>query len=57
VGPTAGLDNTENRKFLTLPGLELQPLSHYTDCDIPLLYVVICSHGSKYYVRIWSSGI
>jgi hypothetical protein len=26
VGPTAGLDNVEKRKFLTLPGLELRPL-------------------------------
>jgi hypothetical protein len=27
VGPGAGLDDVEKRKFLTLPGLELQPLS------------------------------
>jgi hypothetical protein len=27
VGPKAVLDNTEKRKFLTLTGLELQPLS------------------------------
>jgi hypothetical protein len=27
VGPRAGLDNLEKRKFLTLPGLELWPLS------------------------------
>jgi hypothetical protein len=26
VGPRASLDDTENRKFLTLPGLELRPL-------------------------------
>jgi hypothetical protein len=26
VGPRAGLDDVENRKFLTLPGLELRPL-------------------------------
>jgi hypothetical protein len=26
VGPRAGLDNVEKRKFLTLPGLELRPL-------------------------------
>jgi hypothetical protein len=26
VGPTAGLDAVEERKFLTLPGLELRPL-------------------------------
>jgi hypothetical protein len=27
VGPRAGLDDVEKRKFLTLPGLELRPLS------------------------------
>jgi hypothetical protein len=26
VGPTAGLDDVEKRKFLTLPGFELRPL-------------------------------
>jgi hypothetical protein len=26
VGPRAGLDHAEKRKFLPLPGLELQPL-------------------------------
>jgi hypothetical protein len=26
VGPRAGLDEMEKRKFLTLPGLELRPL-------------------------------
>jgi hypothetical protein len=37
VDPTAGLDNVEKRKFLTIPGLELDPLvvqlvaSRYTD--------------------------
>jgi hypothetical protein len=28
VDPRAGLDEVEKRKFLTLPGLELQPLGH-----------------------------
>jgi hypothetical protein len=28
MDPRAGLDNVEKRKFLTLPGLELRPLSH-----------------------------
>jgi hypothetical protein len=28
VGPRPGLDNVEKRKFLTLLGLKLQPLSH-----------------------------
>jgi hypothetical protein len=32
----AGLDDLEKRKFLTLPGLELQPVaSCYTDYAIP----------------------
>jgi hypothetical protein len=26
MGPRAGLDDVEKRKFLTLPGLELRPL-------------------------------
>jgi hypothetical protein len=26
VGPRAGVDDVEKRKFLTLPGLELRPL-------------------------------
>jgi hypothetical protein len=38
VGPRAGLDDVEKRKFLYLPGLELQPVaSRYTDCAIPAL--------------------
>jgi hypothetical protein len=36
VGPRAGLDNVENRKFFTLPGLELQSLGRPT-----------CSHSLK----------
>jgi hypothetical protein len=35
VGPRAGLDDIEKRKFLTLPGLELRPLGRYTDCATP----------------------
>jgi hypothetical protein len=30
VGPIADLDDVEERKFLTLPGLELRPLSSPT---------------------------
>jgi hypothetical protein len=30
VGPRAGLDDVEKRKFLTLPGLELRPLNRPT---------------------------
>jgi hypothetical protein len=41
VGPRAGLDDVEKKKFLTLPGLELRPsvnhpvASRYTDYAIP----------------------
>jgi hypothetical protein len=28
VGPRTGLDDVKNRKYLTLPGLELRPLGH-----------------------------
>jgi hypothetical protein len=28
MDPKAGLDDVENRKFLTLPELELRPLGH-----------------------------
>jgi hypothetical protein len=56
VGPGAGLDDVEKRKFLTLPGHELdsllvQPLSRYIDYTAPTIrrrkymkqiYVVIC---------------
>jgi hypothetical protein len=41
VGPRAGLDDVEKRKFLTIPGLELWPpviqpiASCYTSCAIP----------------------
>jgi hypothetical protein len=40
VGPRAGLDDVEKRKFLTLLGLKLNPsviqpiAKHYTDCAI-----------------------
>jgi hypothetical protein len=41
VGPRAGLDDVEKRKFLTLQGLELRPFGcparsqSLTDCAIP----------------------
>jgi hypothetical protein len=41
VGPRAGLDDVEKRRFLSLPGLELRPsvvqpvASRYTDYAIP----------------------
>jgi hypothetical protein len=41
VGPRAGMDDAQKIKFLTLPGLELDPsvvqpvVSRYTDCAIP----------------------
>jgi hypothetical protein len=43
VDPRAGLDDLEKRKFLKLPGLELNPsvvqlvARRYTDCNIPAL--------------------
>jgi hypothetical protein len=41
VGPRAGLDDTEKEKFLTLLGLELQPItSCYTD------YTILALRGS-----------
>jgi hypothetical protein len=36
VGPRAGLDNVENRKLLTLPGLELRSLGRLASS--PSLY-------------------
>jgi hypothetical protein len=44
MGPKAGLDNVEKRKFLTLPGLELRQLGRlarscrYADCAVPGQY-------------------
>jgi hypothetical protein len=35
VDPSAGLDDLEKRKFLTLPGIELRPPSRYIDCASP----------------------
>jgi hypothetical protein len=35
VGSRAGLEKVEKSKFLTLPGLELQPLCHIA-CSQPL---------------------
>jgi hypothetical protein len=55
VDPRVGLDNMEKRKFLTLPGLELQPLSRPAHSQ--LLYQ-LCYPGSglsKYYDLLQSS--
>jgi hypothetical protein len=48
VDPRAGLDVLEMRKFLTLPGLELRPISRpqpvanrYTDCAITAPIIII----------------
>jgi hypothetical protein len=42
VCPRAGLDDVQKRKFLTLPGLELQPVSsRYTDYAIPVPYYAL----------------
>jgi hypothetical protein len=41
VGPRVSLDAAENRRFFTLPGIELRPLgrpaSRYAECAIPAL--------------------
>jgi hypothetical protein len=41
VGPIAGLDDMEKRKFLTLPGLELRPLGRparsQSSTDYPIM--------------------
>jgi hypothetical protein len=49
VGPRAGLDDAEKRKFLTLPGLEFQLVaSYYTDYAIPApLFSDIVSNEGK----------
>jgi hypothetical protein len=56
MGPRAGLDDVDKRKFLILPGLELRilcrPANRYTDYAIPaynLKYYI-----SKYYLRMWT---
>jgi hypothetical protein len=58
VGPRAGLDDMEKRKFLNLQELELRPLcrqpvaSRYTDCAIPahiyiyIFWVLIASYNN-----------
>jgi hypothetical protein len=35
VDPRTGLNDVENRKFLTVPELELRPLGLPADCAIP----------------------
>jgi hypothetical protein len=63
VGPRAGLDNVEKRKFLSLQVLELWPLdrparssSRYTDCAIaaPMLgeYSYNWPHISRVYKNV-----
>jgi hypothetical protein len=46
VGPTAGLDDLEKRKFLTPPGLKLQPLGHPAHSQLlsRLLYYFSTEH-------------
>jgi hypothetical protein len=41
VGPTLGLDDEKKRKFLTLPGLELQTLGNKARSN--LLDVIFCN--------------
>jgi hypothetical protein len=50
VGPGAGLDDVEKRKYLTIPGLELRPLDH-SACSQSLYrlrYTVIFPMPSPY---------
>jgi hypothetical protein len=53
VGPRAGLDDVEKRKFLTLPGLELDPsvfqpvASRYTDYAITSPQINAVRHKKK----------
>jgi hypothetical protein len=45
VDPRSGLDDVDKRKFLTVPGLEIQPVaSRYTDYVVPALM----SHSTRY---------
>jgi hypothetical protein len=58
VGPRVGLDNVEKRKFLTLPGLELQPVaSRYTDCatPAPTLYIMALPKTGNDTEVFWSN--
>jgi hypothetical protein len=45
VGPRAGLDDMDKRKFLTLPGLELQSVGHP---DHRHSLYQLCYHSSKW---------
>jgi hypothetical protein len=50
VGSRSGLDDVEKRQFLTLPGLEIQPVSsRYTDYAIAATSVLrtLLSSGDK----------
>jgi hypothetical protein len=61
VGPTAGLDAVEKRKFLTLLGFELRPsvfqpvANCYTDYAIPSTCVLINSPQNAFVSRRYSS--
>jgi hypothetical protein len=60
VGPRTGLDDVESRKFLTLPGLELQtlrrPASRYTELSRLQLFVVHVLKSSHRLLR-YEAGI
>jgi hypothetical protein len=49
VGPRAGLDDVEKRKFLTLPGLELRPLCRPARSQSPYRMRYPGSHYYYYY--------
>jgi hypothetical protein len=54
MDPRAGLDNMEKRKFLTLPGLELQPLGRKAHSQ--LLYR-LCYPSSYFLCHIYKYSV
>jgi hypothetical protein len=50
MGPRTGLDDVKRRKFLTLPGLELQHLPAVQ--RVASRYTEYASPGSTYYYRL-----
>jgi hypothetical protein len=47
VDPRAGLDDMEKRKFLTLPGLELRPLSRPVRSQVLFSQNILRDRASK----------
>jgi hypothetical protein len=55
VGPTAGLNDVENRQFLTLPALEFRPLGRPARSQ--LLYRLRYPGGFAYLMPSWSLDV